>query len=251
MNLQSRAIRLANGLLGRFGLRLLIDRPIRNSARLFALKSKAARVRTIFDVGAHVGEFSGDLRRYGYDGTIISVEPASAAHARLLANSASDPDWVVAGPMALGAFPGESALNISSNWVSSSLLDVQKASIDAAPESGYIDKEVVRVDTLDNLAGAEWGGPLALKIDTQGFELEVLRGATEALKRTAVVMLEMSLTSLYRGGGTFCEVYGYLETAGFRCIALTEGFADIVRNEVLQVDAVFVRDDPQASADPA
>ena len=251
MSFRTGAIRVINGALEQVGLRLLVDRPMRNPVRLLVLKAEAARVATIVDVGAHVGEFSGDLRRYGFAGTIVSFEPSSKAHAKLAANAAHDPHWLVAPRMALGSVAGRSTLNVSENQVSSSLLEIRTIVTDTVSDSRYIDNEEVEVATLDGQLKPQWGGPLALKIDTQGFELEVLRGATETLKRTAAVMLEMSLTSLYRGGGTFCEVYGYLESAGFRCIALTEGFADIVRNEVLQVDAVFVRDDPQASADPA
>ena len=55
-------------------------------------------------------------------------------------------------------------------------------------------------------------------------------------------MIEMSLAPLYEGGARFGELYAHCEDAGFRCIALTEGFSDYQHNEVLQVDGIFVRD---------
>ena len=70
----------------------------------------------------------------------------------------------------------------------------------------------------------------------------MLKGGLEVLGRTEVIMTEMSMAPLYEGGARFGELYTFIEDAGFRCIALTEGFADYDRNEVLQVDGVFVRD---------
>ena len=110
------------------------------------------------------------------------------------------------------------------------------------PLTGTIASETIPVRRLDDLMQPEWLGPYALKIDTQGFELEVLRGASAVLAQTAVLTVELSLAHLYSGGARVADVFALLEGQGFRAIAITEGFSDIVRNEMLQVDAIFVRD---------
>jgi hypothetical protein len=55
-------------------------------------------------------------------------------------------------------------------------------------------------------------------------------------------MAEMSLTRLYAGAPDLPEVYQWLRARGFRCISITQGFADFQANELLEVDGVFIRD---------
>lgn len=239
--MRNRAAEAVNALLKTAGLRLSIDRPLRDPIALFRLKAEEAAVGTVLDVGANRGQFAGDLRRAGWTGRIVSFEPTSAAHAALAALAARDEGWIAAPRMALGAGEGEAEINLSINSVSSSLLKVDARSIEAAPESAFTSSERVPVRTLDAVVETGWARPFALKIDTQGFELEVLRGAAATLAQTAIVSLELSLAPLYENGASFVAVYGLLEQAGFHCIALSEVFCDFARNEVLQVDGTFVR----------
>lgn len=232
----------AHRLLRRVGLRVERDRAVRDCSRLLVLKSEEFRVRTVLDVGANTGQFAKDLRRAGYGGAIVSFEPLSLVHAALTTAASRDPHWHVTARMALGSSEGESEINISHNLVSSSLLQVKSRSIEAAPVSGFAGHEKVVVKTLDRVVQNEtWQPPFALKLDTQGFELEVLKGAARTLSLTAIVLVEMSLVPLYRGGAALVDVYSHLEHSGYRCITLTQGFADYDKNEVLQVDGLFVR----------
>ncbi len=81
-----------------------------------------------------------------------------------------------------------------------------------------------------------------MKIDTQGFEGAVLDGAAATLAATRLIAVEMSLAPLYTGGIDFITLYQRITALGFRCIALTEAFSDRAKNEMLQVDGVFIRD---------
>ena len=217
------------------------DYPFRDHEQLIALKAREFGVRTILDIGANEGQFARGIREVGWDGAIVSFEPRRDAHAALVSGSATDPGWTVAERMAIGEKDGEATLNLAANSVSSSLLPVHQRSIEVFEGTRYVATEKVPVRRLDDVVAPAWQAPFAIKIDTQGFEMAVLRGAAETLAKSAVVVLEMSLFPLYAGAASFTELYRTVEDAGFRCIALTEAMVDFPRSEIVQVDGTFIR----------
>jgi len=231
-----------NGLLAPVNLKLVRDRPMRDMNALMLLKARERGVRTLLDVGANKGQFAAEMRRLGYKGRIVSFEPLSDAHAQLAAAAAGDPEWIVPERMAIGNEDGEARINISANSVSSSLLGVESKVTEVETTTDFVAAETTPLRRLDSALLPEWDGPYAMKIDTQGFEMAVLQGAPETLRQTELVSTELSLARLYTGGARVSDVFAFLEDAGFRAIAVTEGFADAERNEVLQVDATFLRD---------
>ena len=248
--LREKLYQFAQAALLKAGLRVSFNHPVRDPAKLMAFKAAEFGVATVLDIGANFGQFARALRAEGFSGKILSFEPLSTVHAQLSRQAANDADWHVAPRMALGDVPGIVSINISHNLASSSLLDVEERSVQAAPQSGYGGSENVEVRRLDDAIAADFIGPYAIKLDTQGFELHVLRGAPATLEKTRIVAIEMSLAPLYAGGATFIDVYRELELCGFRCISLTQGFSDVERNEMLQVDGVFVRDAADRRATP-
>ena len=229
----------------RLGLRVAFDHPVRNAPKLFARKVADYGVKTVLDIGANKGQFGVLLRAEGYRGRLISFEPLSAAHAMLSRAAASDPHWTVAPAMALGDRDDSAEINVAKNLASSSFLPVLERSVSAADASAYMATETVKVRRLDGVVDAAWEAPFAVKLDTQGFELHVLRGGLQTLARTNVILTEMSLAPLYEGGTAFVELYRFLEEAGFRCVTLTQVFSDNRSHELLQVDGVFVRKSPE------
>ena len=214
---------------------------MRDATQLFCLKAKELGVETVFDVGANTGQFARGLRRAGWVGRIVSFEPLADAHHKLVDCASSDPLWFVPAAMALGSRSARTVINVAANSVSSSLLDMESRSVAVEPNTKYTSIAAIDVGKLDDVIADEWSGPFALKLDTQGFELEVLRGAERTLPNVRVIATEMSLVSLYKEGAKLADVFAFLENRGFSAIAVTEGFADVERNEVLQVDVVFVR----------
>ena len=224
-----------------FGLRLQRRRPERDPVQHLVLKAAEHGISTILDVGANRGQFGHLLRDEGYTGRIVSFEPLPTCHAALQTASRSDPSWDIAPRCALGSSDGTAEMRVAENLVSSSILPVMDRSTDTHAPSRQIACEEVPLHRLDTLLDLTRPGPFALKIDTQGFELEVLKGATETLKDTPLVLLEMSLAPLYEGGAGFAELYAWMEQAGYRCIGITPGFSNVEHHEQLQADALFVR----------
>lgn len=197
----------------------------------------------VLDVGANVGQFALMVRKLGYSGTIVSFEAIPEVHAALVEATAKDSHWVAAPCGALGASRGEVDIHVSKNTVSSSLLPMAATHVEAAPDSIYVAKQSIRLERLDELAPTllPEDGPLYLKIDTQGYEREVLKGATGLLNRLAAIQVEMSLVPLYDGAPTFIEMTTFIEGLGYEMFSLVPGFRNVQNGRLLQVDGFFVR----------
>jgi hypothetical protein len=81
--------------------------------------------------------------------------------------------------------------------------------------------------------------PDLLKLDVQGYELEVLRGAEATLRQTRAVLCEVSFREFYTGQPLFTEVVAYLGARGFTLHALAEGTA--LGAPLVQADALFLK----------
>ncbi len=82
-----------------------------------------------------------------------------------------------------------------------------------------------------------------LKLDTQGWDIEVLEGASGCLERIMALQLEVSARPVYEGMPTYLEALGYATSLGF---ALTDAVPVVrdSRNRVIEFDCVLVRDAP-------
>lgn len=204
-------------------------------------------VTVVLDVGANVGQFGKELRLTGFAGRIVSFEPLSSAHARLLKTAKADPNWMVAPPMAMGTFDGFADINIAGDSVSSSVLGMLDAHLAAAPDSRYVGTERVLMRRLDTIAREYLrdGDVPFLKIDVQGSESQVLEGARELLSRVIGLHLELALVPCYSEQHCFGQVSSTLETSGFSLWRLSPGTSDEHTGRQLQVDAAFFRQDLQ------
>jgi len=200
-------------------------------------------VDVVLDVGANVGQFAREIRAFGFAGRIVSFEPLADAHRRLCEAAAGDGAWQVHPRCAIGDRDGEVTINVSANSVSSSLLPITGAHVGAAGASAYVGRETVPLLRLDAMAAAYLAAARNpfLKIDTQGFEWQVLDGAQGSLPRLRGVLCELSLVELYEGQHLWLEVIDRLGSAGFTLWNLQPGFADPRDGRTLQIDAVFFR----------
>ncbi len=200
----------------------------------------------ILDVGANLGQF-GDLAfREGFKGTLVSFEAVPDVHEKLARHVGRQArNWIVAPCSAIGSRSGQIEINIAGNSVSSSVLAMSQTHEDAEPNSKYLSKQCVAISTLDELAASLIPpvGAILLKVDTQGYEMEVLKGAGAILRRTVALQLELSLTPLYVGAPTFLEMVSEMKHQGYEIFSIIPGFRDKKTGRLLQVDGYFIRED--------
>lgn len=197
-------------------------------------------VDLVIDVGAADGGYGRQLRSFGYTGRIESFEPLAAAYAKL--STSADGNWGTH-HHALGAAAGETVINVASNSNSSSILPMLDAHREAAPQVDYVGQETIRVERLDDVAVLDDARASFLKIDTQGFEKSVIKGAPETVAKVVGLQLEISFVPLYDGGMLADEAISWGYDNGFRVVGIEQGYA-APTGEILQMDAVFMRPTP-------
>jgi len=237
-------------LLRRLGYIVVRDRPPGDLADPMFVETVAHRhllravldrlaVDCVIDVGAHHGEFAGSLRANGYAGDIVSFEPVAASFAQLQARAGVDPRWQTH-RRALGREPGRARMHVARGTNFSSFLAPTRFSVEWFGTSAVEreeEVEVARLDALPELAGAQ--RPL-LKIDTQGFDLEVLAGAEGLLDRIVALQVELSVRPLYEGAVAWRDALARLDELGFRPAHL----AAVTRDDglgIVELDCLLVR----------
>jgi FkbM family methyltransferase len=202
------------------------------------------QINKVLDVGANVGNYAVKLRDIGFKGQIISFEPLNDTYKKLEKKAKNDLNWSTLN-IALGDFNGESEINIAGNIDSSSLLDMLPAHLNSAPQSKYIGKEKIFVKKLDDIFD-EICKPvdcIYLKIDTQGFEKQILDGGKISLSKISAIQIEMSIIPLYKDSLTYLEMIDFLKKQNFELHLIESGFSDPLTGQLLQFDGVFIKHD--------
>jgi FkbM family methyltransferase len=193
----------------------------------------------LLDIGAHQGQFTLIALHTKPGIKIVAYEPQSGA-ADTFRKVISESGSVTLHQLALGESEGHAEINISRRTDSSSLLPTSEELPKLFKDTEHHAKEQVRVARLDGFP-EHWqeARRAFVKIDVQGLELQVLQGATEALKHCAFVYVECSHVELYQGQALFDEVNAFLEGNGFqKTKRLNE---DIVDGRLIQADYLFER----------
>ena len=207
--------------------RLAASPKIRKEASTFGWMHYIVQRRRIFhdcgidlviDVGANTGQFGADLRSF-YQGEILSFEPVSAAYEKLAARAGADSRWKTC-KLALAASNGERVINVSNKTVFSSFL---KTNAYCEQQFGGISaqsaEETVAMrrleEVLPELVPDFERRRIFLKMDTQGFDLEVFKGLGASSGLVAALQSEVSLIPIYQGMPHWTESVALYEAAGF------------------------------------
>jgi FkbM family methyltransferase len=238
--MRSAASRCVRALLRRFGVDI-VHYPHHHAGHKRVRLLHHYGIDQVFDVGASSGGYGRELREFGYRGEIVSFEPLGTPYAQLRHVAALDARWTAVN-VALGAVKNTAHMNVAANSASSSFLPMKDAHERAAPWARYVGEESVSVVTLDDVFDHYRKGTSPfLKLDVQGYEEQVLDGASRALRHVRGVQLEMSLVPLYEGTWLFTEAVQYFQRAGFGLVSLEPGFYDRGTGQLLQTDGVFMR----------
>lgn len=196
---------------------------------------------TIIDVGANVGQFSSLARSAFPAAKLVAFEPIPDCARDLRARFADDPAVSVV-ECALGDTEGEVVLHRNEFSPSSSILPMDERHKSAFPHTTQNSTIVIPQRRLDDvLAAMTVADPFLLKLDVQGYELHVLRGATRTLERAHTLLVEISLQRLYTSEPLFDETYRFIADAGFRLVGVADMLRDPRDKRPLQLDAVFER----------
>ncbi|MBW3652554.1 MAG: FkbM family methyltransferase [Actinobacteria bacterium] len=201
------------------------------------------RVNCVIDVGAHRGQYAERLREAGYRGQIVSFEPVRHAFERLQRASAHDPGWEVH-QLALGREDGEIAMNVVPGTLSS-LLPATEFGAGRYPrlqEAEQVTVQVRRLDALlDDLVARLPEPRVYLKLDTQGYDLDVFSGLGDRAAELVGMQSEVALMRIYEGSPRMCESLEVYEAAGFEVAGLYPLSRQSRTARVLEYDCVMVR----------
>jgi FkbM family methyltransferase len=198
-------------------------------------------VDLVVDVGANVGQYASGLRLAGYTGTIVSIEPVRDVASALSSRAEDDDNWHVH-QLALGAQEGVLTINVPADTSVASFLVTQAWQNARHPGGVPVRSEPVQVFTLDAQADVLMGDArrVLLKLDTQGFDLDVLRGASMALERVVAIQTELSVLPIYEGMTGYLDAIPELTALGFT----PAGFFNVDMDDrlrVIELDGLFVR----------
>lgn len=202
--------------------------------------SSLGEVNTVVDVGANVGQFALICSSCFPKAKIHSFEPLPKAR-KVFLQVLEGLDQVILHPVALGEHRAELQIHVTARADSSSLLaPALQATI--YPGTHEVGTEVARVVPLeDRLSRDDISSPALLKIDVQGYELQVLRGCKTLLDRFDYVFAELSFVELYAGQALAPEVIGWLDENGFVLSGCYSSSGSYLRGKMIQGDFLFRR----------
>lgn len=197
-------------------------------------------INCVLDVGANTGQYAHSLRRVGYRGFICSFEPIEQAYAALKAGLGVDEKWAGYN-YALGSENTQRTFHIAvESTAMSSFLSPQ----DNGWQLEEAAVEIKRLDTVyaEVLRATGLQQPrVFLKMDTQGFDLEVFRGAQGCLDGILGLQSEVSVKPIYQGMPHYLDSLRIYQESGFDLYGLAEVARHPQQNHIIEMNCVMMR----------
>ncbi|MFZ4766069.1 MAG: FkbM family methyltransferase [Roseimicrobium sp.] len=206
---------------------------------------KRLEVTCVLDVGANDGAYAESLRHeVGYQGWIHSFEPLPKQLEVLRSKAAKDPRWVIH-PYALGAESGAADFHVMSSDVFSSFLTPDPNQPVKYADSNRVSQTLsvtIRTiaEVLPDILAQHGAGPVYLKMDTQGYDLQVFAGAQFALPHIVALQSELAFNNIYAQAPGWQEMVRAFGEGGFRPSFLLPISFDSGLG-ILEADGIFVR----------
>ncbi len=205
-------------------------------------------IGVVLDAGANLGQYGELLRsEVAFHGRIVSFEPLPGAHRQLASKASEDSHWETH-QCALGSEDGELELNESVGSDFSSFRETNSEATRIFGERVKVaQRHRVPVRTLGGLwqdlglpTDAGFGDRILLKMDTQGWDIEVMKGLGAAMSSVTLIQTEVAAAPLYEGAVDLPETVRYLNDRGFDLLYLSPVSIDHGLLQVLEYDALFV-----------
>jgi FkbM family methyltransferase len=195
--------------------------------------------KSIIDVGANIGQFSIAASYLLPDAVIYSVEPDPRV-AKKLRNNIEKKHSANIFVTAVGLEDGEVVLRVNEDSQVTSVLPLGKDRIKFFPSSTVKEEIIVPIKKLDSLfSDSEILFPALLKIDVQGLEDKVIKGAERILTKIKWVIIEVSFANLYNGEVDFLNIVDLLEQHGFKFLKPLNFHTSPKTGEIIEMDALF------------
>ncbi len=196
----------------------------------------------LVDVGANIGQYVDEVRRCGWGGQVISYEPLAAPFETLQHKAGADERWD-AERRAIGSTVGELSLNVSENSVFSSALPTLDRGRKIYDGMDVARVEKVEMAPLDSLLAPhlDAGRRVGVKVDVQGFERDVLLGATRTMEAAQFWEMELTPVELYESQMLMIDALERLSGAGLHLVATENIFGDPTTGRSLQFNGLFAR----------
>ena len=202
------------------------------------------RVDSVLDVGGNLGQYHDLIREdVGFHGPIVSFEPVSRHADVLLERSRQDSRWEIC-RYALGHASGSAEIHVTRSPGLNSFLAPRHDRVEGFwSEDAFVGKEVVEMRTLDAAlpelqARIGFERPY-LKLDTQGFDLQVLQGGRESLRSVVAYQTEASILAIYEGMPDYQEAIRFGQEHGFDLSGMFPVSLDDAMR-LIEFDCVFV-----------
>ena len=202
---------------------------LRDALRLF-------NINLVFDVGANDGGFVRLLRGIGYRGRIVSFEPNRDVFSSLSEQFGADTAWEGRN-IGLGSKNDSLTFNVVTDSQMSSFLTPIRPIV-----ANSYEVEIKRLDSMfAELVSGTDTPRIFLKLDTQGFDLEVIRGAGKYIDDVLILQSEISIKPLYHQMPHYLEALKYYESLGFKLMDFMHGCRDRKFADMIEYDCLMAR----------
>jgi FkbM family methyltransferase len=198
-------------------------------------------INTVIDVGAHQGEFAIQIHQILPKAKIYSFEPLQDNFNELNSNLNNLQNFK-SFKLAVGDHQGQMEMYSNDFSPSSSILKTSQLHKDNFPFSATAKLEKIEISTLDEIVKSlELEDNILLKIDVQGYEDKVIRGAKKCLDNIQAIIIETSFTPLYEGQPLFVDIYQMLIEQGFVYSGSLAELKSPLDGIPLQQDSLFIK----------
>lgn len=199
---------------------------------LLALRTNGFSPRVVIDIGAYKGEWTAFCKGLWAHSSVLMLE-GNPQRAAALQEISRRWDKVTAEHALLGPAP-QSAVNFYEQESASSVLP------EAAKQNQPFTTLPMR--TLDDVTeGTIFRKPDFIKLDVQGYELDILQGGRRTLQSAEVVLTEVNFIAIYQGAPLLRDVIEFFASEGFRTYDIATLYRRPLDQALWQADLIFVR----------